>query len=653
MEQYSRRNFLKGSAVGLAAIAGVGALAGCAPKQKGQSGTASDGMTYADTIEWNGEYDVVVVGFGGAGAVAARYAAQEGAKVLLIDKAPLGNEGGNTRYCGQLIQYSEDKEAMRSYFSGLAAGHDLPEDVLETFAQGLTETKQMLIDDFDVPEENFMHWKEDCSLQPLIAYFLPEYPEIEGGDKLDLISVNRQEQGFSHLWKTYRKKIDSMSDQIDVWCNAPAVELHQDPVSKAVIGVAIEKDGELVNVRAHNGVVLSCGGFENNKAMVESYLGLSKFAVSGSLFNTGDGIKLASQVGADFWHMEAYEGNCFFWGGTSFPIGETEHSFTSVMNNPYLSVGSYVVVGNDGQRYLTEDAVARHGHMPSNGEWIMVKRPHTSYWVWDSAQDELIRSMNGLAGHDDQVVSADTIADLETKLGISAGALQSTIDGFNRSAKDGFDPDFKRAPESMRPFSESGPYYAIELVQAILNTQGGARRNGNAEVLGTDGEPIPHLYSAGEFGGITPYQYNGGGNMAECLIFGKLAGINAAAPKDPLPPLPVGVESDIEFTVGSGSSTVETDPSTVKTEANQYVGSSESGMGGQCIVRVTVDGSTITDVEVVSHHETAGIGTPAIEALPGIIVEANSADVDAVTGSTMSSRAVIDATKDALAKAGL
>lgn len=654
MGEYSRRNFLKGSVVGLAAMAGAGALAGCAPKGAGSGGgAAKDGMTYADTIEWNGEYDVVVVGFGGAGAVAARYAAEEGARVLLIDKAPLGNEGGNTRYCGQLIVYSEDKEAMKKYYAGLAAGHDLPEDVLETYCQGLTETKQMLINDFDVPEENFQHWKDDCSLQPLIAHFLPEYPEIEGGEALDLISVNREEQGFSHLWKAYRKKIDSMSDKIDVWCNAPATHLFQDPVSKAVIGLTVEKDGEPVNVRALNGVVLSCGGFENNKTMVEGYLGLSKFTVSGTLFNTGDGIKLASEVGADFWHMEAYEGNCFHFGGVSFPIKETEHSLRSVMNNPYLVSGSYVVVGDDGQRYMTEDAVARHGHMPVNGEWVMIKRPHTTWWVWDSAHNELIEKMNGLAGYDETLVTANTIAELEVALGIREGALQSTIDGFNRSAKDGFDPDFRRTPESMRPLSETGPYYAIELRQAILNTQGGARRNGNAEVIGIDGEPIPHLYSAGEFGGITPYQYNGGGNMAECLIFGRLAGKGAAAQKDPLPPLPVNVESEIEYTQGSGSSTVETDPASVKTEANQYVGASDSGMGGQMLVKVTLDGSTITNVEVVEHHETAGIGTPAIETIPSAIVEANSADVDVVAGATMSSRAIIDATKDALAKAGL
>ena len=113
---------------------------------------------------------------------------------------------------------------------------------------------------------------------------------------------------------------------------------------------------------------------------------------------------------------------------------------------------------------------------------------------------------------------------------------------FNKMANDGYDPAFFRAAETMRAFGE-GPFYAIEMIQAFLNTQGGARRNARAEVVGTDGEPIPHLYSAGEFGGMTPYQYNGGGNMAECLIFGQLAGVGAAAEKDPLPVLPMGVAS--------------------------------------------------------------------------------------------------------------
>ena len=207
-------------------------------------------------------------------------------------------------------------------------------------------------------------------------------------------------------------------------------------------------------------------------------------------------------------------------------------------------------MGNGGERYLREDVYNRHGHVPSNGDWVNVKRPRNTDMGWDAAQNEAIAEYHGIpAGFEDQVVSAATIAELESALGIPAGKLEQTVTDFNKMANDGYDPAFFRAAETMRAFGE-GPFYAIEMIQAFLNTQGGARRNARAEVVGTDGEPIPHLYSAGEFGGMTPYQYNGGGNMAECLIFGQLAGVGAAAEKDPLPVLPMGVASEIVYTQG-------------------------------------------------------------------------------------------------------
>lgn len=92
MGKYTRRQFITSAGVGMAAVAGLG-LAGCAPQtpaDKAMANTGNGGTTFADTIAWDGEYDVVVIGFGGAGAVSACYAADAGAKVLLIDKAPQG-----------------------------------------------------------------------------------------------------------------------------------------------------------------------------------------------------------------------------------------------------------------------------------------------------------------------------------------------------------------------------------------------------------------------------------------------------------------------------------------------------------------------------------------------------------------------------------
>ena len=179
---------------------------------------------------------------------------------------------------------------------------------------------------------------------------------------------------------------------------------------------------------------------------------------------------------------------------------------------------------------------------------------------------------------------------------------------FNKMANDGYDPAFFRAAETMRAFGE-GPFYAIEMIQAFLNTQGGARRNARAEVVGTDGEPIPHLYSAGEFGGMTPYQYNGGGNMAECLIFGQLAGVGAAAEKDPLPVLPMGVASEIVYTQGSGSHEVDPDPAaSAKLGENEYLGTSTLCMGNELAVKVKMEGDKIAAIDIVQQQETAGVG---------------------------------------------
>ncbi|MBA1394459.1 FAD-dependent oxidoreductase, partial [Lactobacillus sp. XV13L] len=92
-------------------------------------------MILKDNETWNASYDVVVVGVGGAGATAARFAADNGAKVLLVDSAPEGHEGGNTRYCGQIVQAGYDFNKLKNYFLQMTAPLDLDEQVLDTFVK--------------------------------------------------------------------------------------------------------------------------------------------------------------------------------------------------------------------------------------------------------------------------------------------------------------------------------------------------------------------------------------------------------------------------------------------------------------------------------------------------------------------------------------
>lgn len=483
-----------------------------------------------------------------------------------MEKAPLGMEGGNSRFCGQIIRHSDNKEATLAYNNAMAGDFDVDEELMDVYAEGLTQTRTMLRDFFGVPDENFLDWKRDSSAQPLIGMFVPKYPELEGGDELHVLTVSDSVCN-SALWKVYRNKVLSMSDSIDVWYNSPASSLFQDPVSKAVIGVEVDRNGDVVNVRAKNGVVTTMGGFENNPQMVEDFLGLTKSSPAGTLFNTGD--------------------------------------------------------------------------------WVNPKRPRRTYMVYDQAQADAIAGYHGIPEEfQDQVVSADTLAGLEQALGMPEGKLQQTVADFNRMAEEGYGPAFYRAADTMKPFGD-GPFCAIEMIQAFLNTQGGPRRSARAEVMGTDGDPIPTLYSAGEFGGMTPYQYNGGGNMAECLIFGQLAGVNAAAEKDPLPVLPLGVESNLVYTPGSGSHMVDPDPKqTVTLGENEYLGTSTLCMGNELALKVKIEGGKITAIDVVQQQETAGVGSKAIDALPAKIIEAQS--TDAIAGATVTSGAIKDAVQKVL-----
>lgn len=136
----SRRTFLKvGAAAGLGAL-GVGALGSCASGQP-----ASLGSGALEEIAWDGVFDVVVIGFGAAGAAAAISAAESGASVLIVDKAPEGSEGGNSRYSSQLFVSAEDKDEAVAYHQALGNGYSVPEDVLDAYAEGLCSIRDTLV----------------------------------------------------------------------------------------------------------------------------------------------------------------------------------------------------------------------------------------------------------------------------------------------------------------------------------------------------------------------------------------------------------------------------------------------------------------------------------------------------------------------------
>lgn len=601
----------------------------------------------SDVIRWDATYDVIVLGFGGAGATAARFAADDGAKVLLVDSAPEGYEGGNTRVCGQLVCSADDEAAMREYYLAQTAPMELDSEIIDTYVHGLTNMKRYFRDYLGVEEPV----SAKKTFGALVGSMTPEYPEFPGGETVDMLLVH---EGLldGALWKILHRNVVERSASIDVWYRSPARHLVKAADGRTIAGVQIEREHVLRNIRALNGVVLATGGFENNKRKIQDYIGAPGLAPLGGMFNTGDGIDLAIEAGADLWHMANYE-SLGLQHGLAFAVGEGERAQLPLFNLEGFSSGSIVTVGDDGSRYFKEDEPNRHGHIYHHGVWRVPAAQAHPHLVFDQAKyDELVGDKHAdvLA----RAVTANSLAELAMLIGAEPEILAKTVDSFNFFAAQGIDYEYGRDPGNLRAFGD-GPYYAIELRQAMLNTQGGPRRNSRAEILDPSGQPIPHLYGAGELGGICAGQYQGGQNIAECLIFGKIAGQNAATWKPQLASIvPAAAVAEPSSAGGRAPSAFRSDlsaESEVVLGPNQYLGRSQVGMGSEMIVRVTTDDSgAIADIEIVQQSETAEVAGEALRKLPQQMIALNTFDVDAVSGASVSSKALIQAVRDALSQ---
>ena len=644
----SRRNLIKGAT--LAGAAGAMAFSAAVAV----ADEASDSYTFADTVKWDAEYDVVVLGMGFAGMVSAMEAADNGAAVLLCEKMEEGKAGGNSKVCGQSFACGDDDpDATMQYYTAMAAGRKYPEGVLEVITNGVAGMKNTIADKYGFNIDEFMSFTG----LPVVGNISPEYPSFPGADKISLV-VAHQGMSDSFLFQSMKSRlVDNYADKIDVWYATPGEELIQDPVSGAVIGVKVSRNGEERNVRALNGVCICTGGFENDTQMVQDYLGLIDYAVIGGLYNTGDGIKMAQKAGARLWHMSAFEGGLGMMGcGYNTPEGANAIQISVLQETP-MNTGATIVVGDWGNRYQNESAPVLHGHMSDhNGIWENPKYPQHSWIIWDKTQMDAVNGTEGLfdPAYADTVTECATVADAAAVIGCTADDLQFTIDTFNDYATTGIDLAWNRPAETMRAFDGTA-YYVMPLKANLLNTQGGPERNTDAQIVGMDGEPIPHLYSAGECGGITTCMYQGGTNVAECFIMGQLAGANAAAAKDPLPaytlapavestPAHLGDETDIKESTAASNGTPNDD--------GTYVGAGK-GIGGEVPVTVTLDDDgKIASVTVGENSETEGIGSKAIEQLPEQFVGLSTADeidaVDGVSGATLTSNALKAAIKAAL-----
>ncbi len=591
-------------------------------------------LIYDSTLKWDAVYDVIVVGFGGAGAGAARFAADNNAHILLIDSAPEGHEGGNTRYAGGAFAWSDNFADLREYYKQTYYPFKYDPKDLDAFVNNVLKMKEYSQKYFGIEAQYTGRRPQG------------EYPEYKHAETMrsQSMTAGMYNGGF---WKLLRKKVYERLDKIDVWFESPAQHLIQDSNTKTILGVQIKHQGINRNVAARNGVVLSCGGFENNQDMVQTFLGQGSLAPIGTLYNQGKGIDLAVEAGARLWHMSNYDSH-----GFSLREGQPREKFAYMINWKSLFNGSIFVAGDDGTRYYREDEEDRHGYKYNHGNWIMQPNQNHPHIIMDQRQFEQL-------AHDDSdkaeqikslityAIKAETIAELADK--IAAPKLAEAVSDFNflvnEKKRDMF---LNRKIETMRAFG-AGPYYAIPIRHNILHTHGGARRNENCEVLDMENNIIPHLYEAGELGDIFATKYVGANSIADLLISGKIAGENAAWPKRKIAEVDVvtgaSENPDLKSDAHASSTDFEAGP-------NQGIGISENGINDvPIVVRVTMSGDKISQIETLQEKETPYLGGKAIPVLTNEMIEKQTTEVDAVSGASTTSAAFKEAVNQAIENA--
>lgn len=480
---------------------------------------------------WDVEADVVVVGFGGAGAAAAIEAHDAGAEVVILEKAPPDRPGGNTGCCaGYMLVPSSIAEGV-DYYRALAFGTVSDEELIHTMAKEIV----------GVPD-----WLQQLNV-PLVTNRreMPgTFPTLPGS-RVDQISVTG---GGYVAFNILAEQVKSRG--IRVLCETPGERLLRDPSTMEIQGILGRQNNAAAYIKARRGIVLACGGYQNNAEMLANfnYPGLA-FCHSGTPYNTGDGITMAVAAGAKLWHMASFE-------MMNFAIKAPSDLFGCSATLPYNPMsGSFVFVNKYGKRFMPESR--RLGHYKGDIEAGNFDHAHAEYpnmppyLVFDETfrkQGPLVpeknlgqQTLTWMSVHklyrwsDDNsaeiekgwIVKANTIGELAEKLGIEAQGLTRTVEQFNAYCETGADPEFARGPKSMSPI-RSAPFYGTQLALNIINTQGGPAHNAGSQVIGADNAPIPRLYAAGELGSFFGHLYQGGSNFPEALAFGRIAGKNAA-----------------------------------------------------------------------------------------------------------------------------
>ena len=489
------------------------------------------------------DFDVIVVGGGNAALCAALAAAAAGARTCVLERAPEAERGGNSRFTAG---------AMRVVYDGvddlLTLMPDLTPAEVENTDFGRYTADQFFDDMYRVTD-----WRSDPDLvEVLVRQSLPT-----------LQWMRTRGVRFMPLWSRQAFRVGNRFRfwgglTVEAWGGGPGLVEALYEAARAngievrygarvtdllygddgVEGVRIRGRGHSSELRAP-AVVLASGGFEANAEMRTRYLGPGWDAakVRGTRFNTGDGILMGLAAGASpagNWsgcHAVGWDRNAPEFGDLAVGDGFQKHSY------PFG-----IMVNARGDRFVDEGAdfrnytYARYGHE-------VLRQPSQFCWqVFDAKVAHLLRDEYRI--REVTEAEADSLEDLAAKLdGVDAARFLATVGAFNAAVDEAtpFDPTVKDGRAARGPGVEpaksnwanrldAAPFQAFQITCGITFTFGGLRATPDSQVVDTEGEPMPGLFCAGELlGNLFWFNYPGGTGLTSGAVFGRRAGLGAAA----------------------------------------------------------------------------------------------------------------------------
>lgn len=510
----SRRNFLSGAGVAAASFAAFG-LAGCAA---GNSNAGADAAE--DSGTWDAEADILIVGAGGAGLTAAVVAAQGGAAVTVLEAA--STAGGNTINSSGVIQAAGTPEQQE--YAGVT--DDSPENHAEYYlACGEGQLNEDLVRYACDQAPSCIEFMKDLGIKYEVVYGNGTIPNIDselikprihlaGTDENDLM------YGQAHVAALLAA---AEAAGVEFLYDTAAAQLVQNGEG-AITGV-VAADG--TRYRGKKAVILATCSYDRSEQYAKSFnYHMLKVLEHGRAItvgtNTGDGLRMGMAVGADLDGMGGFIGLSNNIGGTP--------TLPGVPEVPGIIVNKY------GRRFVSES-----DHYAWVLRAIYNQEDSVAWGVFDSKAAALTGPMVGGVSPmsddfsteitDGSVLTSDTVEGLAEQMGVSAVNLKAALDTWNAdmasTQKDSQFPTRACGLETV----DAAPYYATRMYDYNLGALGGLKINTSAQVLDTNGEPITHLYAAGQVaGGFMGSYYPGTGTgILATLVFGRAAAESALA----------------------------------------------------------------------------------------------------------------------------